>query len=507
MTSPDPQADRRDDDSREHRTLGQKIRDAVLGEPDPDASAERGHSPGHEPERADVGRGYGGRGHTGQEGGTAVSPAGYSAPEHTREERPGVGRSGTGLPPGYSDAAHTRGESGDAPSGQAPYEHVRGGAVPDPVRDDVTQDGTARDEAARTAPAAGGGGPDFVTSSYDPDRDTGYDPQAAGTAVAGSGTAAGGGTPDFVTSSYDPDRDAGYDPQAAGTALADAPGGRTDVRDHDARGYDPSTDVGYVDEARAGTDRTTGHRDVDYDTGRVDTGPGDTGPEARGASGVGASAAHTSSADTSAADTSSGRGAPEGGAAAGGLAAGTAVAGAAVAAGVAAVRHRDAGDRDTGDRDTGDRDTGYAETGYQDTAYRDDDARFSAVDDTVAVDAASTGRAAPAGGGAAGRAEAVADEADEAGRSERRERLVPADRAREYTARWDALKGDFVDEPRRAVAQADGLVGELLDEIQRLFTDQRRDLERGLDHDQATTEDLRLALRRYRSFFDRLLSF
>ncbi len=51
------------------------------------------------------------------------------------------------------------------------------------------------------------------------------------------------------------------------------------------------------------------------------------------------------------------------------------------------------------------------------------------------------------------------------------------------------------------------LVGELLDEIQRLFADQRRDLEQGFDHDRASTEDLRLALRRYRSFFDRLLSF
>jgi len=57
-----------------------------------------------------------------------------------------------------------------------------------------------------------------------------------------------------------------------------------------------------------------------------------------------------------------------------------------------------------------------------------------------------------------------------------------------------------------AVAQADDLVGEVLDEIQRLFSDQRRDLEQGFDHDRASTEDLRLALRRYRSFFDRLLS-
>ena len=66
---------------------------------------------------------------------------------------------------------------------------------------------------------------------------------------------------------------------------------------------------------------------------------------------------------------------------------------------------------------------------------------------------------------------------------------------------------DLVDEPQRAVARADELVGELLDEIQKMFTDQRNELEQGFDHDSASTEDLRLALRRYRSFFDRLLSF
>ena len=51
------------------------------------------------------------------------------------------------------------------------------------------------------------------------------------------------------------------------------------------------------------------------------------------------------------------------------------------------------------------------------------------------------------------------------------------------------------------------LVGEVLDELEELFLGrQRTDLEQGLDSEQTTTEDLRQALRRYRSFFDRLLS-
>ena len=68
------------------------------------------------------------------------------------------------------------------------------------------------------------------------------------------------------------------------------------------------------------------------------------------------------------------------------------------------------------------------------------------------------------------------------------------------------MKGTFVDEPRQAVRAADELVGELLEELDGLFRKQRQSLEHGLDADETSTEDLRLALRRYRSFFDRLLS-
>jgi hypothetical protein len=89
---------------------------------------------------------------------------------------------------------------------------------------------------------------------------------------------------------------------------------------------------------------------------------------------------------------------------------------------------------------------------------------------------------------------------------EPRERLVSADHAAAYGSRWDAVKGTFVDEPREAVAQADALVGEVLDELETLFREQRQRIERDLDSDEASTEDLRLALRRYRSFFDRLLA-
>jgi hypothetical protein len=85
--------------------------------------------------------------------------------------------------------------------------------------------------------------------------------------------------------------------------------------------------------------------------------------------------------------------------------------------------------------------------------------------------------------------------------------LISPERAREFQRRWTELKGDFVEEPRYAVRQANNLVGEVLDELEELFRVQRGELEHGLDDESTTTEDLRRALRKYRSFFDRLLSF
>lgn len=85
--------------------------------------------------------------------------------------------------------------------------------------------------------------------------------------------------------------------------------------------------------------------------------------------------------------------------------------------------------------------------------------------------------------------------------------LIAEDKAERYRGRWNELKGEFVDEPRSAVRGANELVGEVLDELEQLFRRQRDELERGLDSDGTSTEDLRQALGNYRSFFDRLLSF
>jgi hypothetical protein len=77
----------------------------------------------------------------------------------------------------------------------------------------------------------------------------------------------------------------------------------------------------------------------------------------------------------------------------------------------------------------------------------------------------------------------------------------------ELRGQWDAIQAGFVDEPRKAVEQADKLVAAAMKRMAETFATERAKLEGQWDRgDDVSTEDLRLALRRYRSFFNRLLS-
>jgi hypothetical protein len=85
--------------------------------------------------------------------------------------------------------------------------------------------------------------------------------------------------------------------------------------------------------------------------------------------------------------------------------------------------------------------------------------------------------------------------------------LFSPEEAKEFRARWDAIQVGFVDEPRRAVEQADSLVAVTMKRLAEMFATERANLEGQWDRgENVSTEDLRLALRRYRSFFGRLLS-
>ena len=72
---------------------------------------------------------------------------------------------------------------------------------------------------------------------------------------------------------------------------------------------------------------------------------------------------------------------------------------------------------------------------------------------------------------------------------------------------WRNIQTSFVDEPRRAVEQADGLVASAMKKLAEVFAQERSTLEHQWDRgDSVSTEDLRVALQRYRTFFHRLLS-
>ncbi len=74
--------------------------------------------------------------------------------------------------------------------------------------------------------------------------------------------------------------------------------------------------------------------------------------------------------------------------------------------------------------------------------------------------------------------------------------------AQGFRTRWSAVQQGFVDDPAQAVRAGDELVAQVIKSLAETFAKQRATLE----GEQGSTEDLRLALRRYRSFFERLLS-
>jgi hypothetical protein len=85
--------------------------------------------------------------------------------------------------------------------------------------------------------------------------------------------------------------------------------------------------------------------------------------------------------------------------------------------------------------------------------------------------------------------------------------LFTQEAATDLRARWDTVQKSFVDDPGEAVHAADELVVQVTRSLANTFANQRAELEKCLEHAQApTTENLRTALRQYRSLFERLLS-
>ena len=84
--------------------------------------------------------------------------------------------------------------------------------------------------------------------------------------------------------------------------------------------------------------------------------------------------------------------------------------------------------------------------------------------------------------------------------------LLNREESDHFRMRWNEIQGKFVDEPRSAVEQADALVTEVIELITQMFANEHRSLESQWNHgNEVSTEDLRITLQRYHSFFNSLV--
>ncbi|MGA8034718.1 MAG: hypothetical protein WA823_16720 [Candidatus Acidiferrales bacterium] len=92
-------------------------------------------------------------------------------------------------------------------------------------------------------------------------------------------------------------------------------------------------------------------------------------------------------------------------------------------------------------------------------------------------------------------------------RQDDRVALFMSNEANDLRARWGSIQVGFVDQPRKAVEDADALVATTTNRLSEMFAAEREKLERQWGKNESiSTEDLRVTLQRYRSFFSRLLT-
>lgn len=85
--------------------------------------------------------------------------------------------------------------------------------------------------------------------------------------------------------------------------------------------------------------------------------------------------------------------------------------------------------------------------------------------------------------------------------------LLSAEESRKLCSSWDAIQSSFVDEPKSAVARADRLVAGAIKQLAEVFAAERSKLEHQWERgEDVSTEELRVTLQRYRSFFQRVVS-
>lgn len=103
--------------------------------------------------------------------------------------------------------------------------------------------------------------------------------------------------------------------------------------------------------------------------------------------------------------------------------------------------------------------------------------------------------------------EAASGMANNPARQDTEAPLFTGEESQKLRSDWDQVQTAFVDDPRASVQRADSLVAEVMQRLAKAFSEERKNLEAQWESGgDASTEDLRMALQRYRSFFSRLLS-
>ena len=110
-------------------------------------------------------------------------------------------------------------------------------------------------------------------------------------------------------------------------------------------------------------------------------------------------------------------------------------------------------------------------------------------------------------GGRTGDQADQSDQGEQSDQGDQGEQLAPLflpQMAQDFKSQWDEVQIGFVDDPAQAVRRADELVAQVMKNLAETFAEERANVESQMD--QGDTEHLRVALRRYRSFLQRLLS-
>jgi hypothetical protein len=90
--------------------------------------------------------------------------------------------------------------------------------------------------------------------------------------------------------------------------------------------------------------------------------------------------------------------------------------------------------------------------------------------------------------------------------AEKRETLLTPEQREQYRSRWQDIQIEFVTDPHKSAEDASRLVSDMVQDLEKQLNDRCSNLEHAWQQGKPSTEDLRVALGHYRSFFDRLLS-